>query len=165
MKNIDTDRLVLRQWAETDFEHYAEYFGDEETARYVGGLKNRDEAWRSLATQIGHWALKGFGLWAVEEKETGEFVGCVGLWFSAGWPELELGYWLKPSMQGKGYATEAGLASKRFAFDVLGAETLVSYIDPANKPSIQVAERIGARYEKTIELLNHGPHCVYRYSR
>ena len=128
LKNVETDRLLLRQWKEADFEHYAEYFADEEMAKYVGGLKNRDEAWRSMALQIGHWALKGFGYWAVEEKATNDFVGSVGLWFSEGWPELELGYWLTRNMQGKGYATEAALKSREVAVDVLGAKTLVSYI-------------------------------------
>jgi len=162
---LDTRRLTLRQWEAKDFEPFAEYYADEETARFVGGRADRDQAWRRLASQIGHWALLGFGYWAVEEKETGRFVGGVGLWRSAGWPELELGYWLVPAMLGKGYATEAGAASRDLAFDVLRAESLVSYIDPANEPSIRVAERLGARFEKVIELLSLGPHCVYRYPR
>ena len=163
MKNVETDRLLLRQWKEADFEHYAKYFADEEMAKYVGGLKNRDEAWRSMALQIGHWALKGFGYWAVEEKATNDFVGSVGLWFSEGWPELELGYWLTRNMQGKGYATEAALKSREVAVDFLGAKTLVSYIHPDNNASKLVAERLGAEFEETIELLDLGPHCVYRH--
>ena len=81
-----------------------------------------------------------------------------------GWPELELGYWLVPEVYGKGYPTEAGLKARDFAFDQLGAKTLVSYIDPTNEPSKKVAERLGAQYEKTIELLDLGRHCVYRYA-
>ena len=98
MHELETQRLKLRQWEARDFEPFAAYYANEETARYVGGLADRDQAWRRLASQIGHWALLGYGNWAVEEKETGRFVGCVVLWHSPGWPELELGYWLVPAM-------------------------------------------------------------------
>ena len=161
--NQQTERLLLRQWQASDFEPYAAYYGDEEMARYVGGMSSRADAWRRMASVIGHWTLRGFGYWAVEAKDTGKFVGCVGLWFPEGWPELELGYWLTRDMQGKGYATEAALASRAFAYDVVGAKTLVSYIHPDNEPSKRVAERLGARFERVIELLDHGPHCVYRH--
>jgi RimJ/RimL family protein N-acetyltransferase len=113
---------------------------------------------------VGHWTLRGYGYWAVEEKETQAFVGCVGLSFPEGWPELELGYWLIPEAYGKGYATEAGLKARNYAFDDLGTKSLVSYIDPANEASKRVAERLGAKYDDTIDLLEHGPHCVYRYA-
>ena len=94
MNCIETSRLRLRQWNEGDFDKFAEYYADENNAKYVGGQKNTDEAWRHMALQIGHWQLKKFGYWAVDEKATGDFIGCVGLWQSPGWPELELGYWL-----------------------------------------------------------------------
>ncbi len=165
MHELETERLILRQWKSDDFEPFAEYYADEATARFVGGVSNRDQAWRRLASLIGHWHLLGYGLWAVEEKESGQFAGCVGLWKSPGWPELELGYWLVPDVWGKGYATEAGAAARDFAFEVVGSETLVSYIDPENEPSIRVAERLGARYDETIELMGFGPHRVYRYPR
>ncbi len=163
--SVQTARLLLRPWKNEDFEGYAAYYADEETARFVGGRSSREAAWRRMASLIGHWALRGFGYWAVEERGTGRFVGCAGLWHSDGWPELELGYWLVPAMQGKGYATEAAGRARDWAFAELGAETLVSYIDPSNEASKHVAERLGARYESTIELLDFGPHCVYRYPR
>ena len=161
----ETERLLLRQWQEKDFGPFADYYADPETARFVGGVQDADQAWRRMASLIGHWALRGYGYWAVEEKGSGLFVGSVGLWRSPGWPELELGYWLVREGQGKGYATEAGAAARDAAFEALGADTLVSYIDPENEPSKRVAERLGARYETTIELLSFGPHCVYRYAR
>jgi len=160
MSEIETDRLVLRLWQEKDFDQFVKYYSNENNAKYVGGQKTLDEAWRHFALQIGHWELKGFGYWAVDEKESGSFVGCVGLWQSAGWPELELGYWLLNEYQGKGYAREASLASREFARNSLNAKSLVSYIDPSNAASIKLAESLGAKYEKTIELLKHGPHCI-----
>jgi len=162
---IETSRLRLRQWKESDFKIYADYYSDERLAKYVGGKMDKEMAWRKMASLIGHWYLKGFGYWAVEEKQTKNFVGCVGLWKSELWPEVELGYWILPEMYGKGYATEAGLASRSFAFDDLGLPSLVSYIDPYNEPSKRTAIKIGAKYETTIDLLNFGQHCVYRYER
>jgi RimJ/RimL family protein N-acetyltransferase len=163
MKSVETERLKLRQWKESDFSNFAHYYADEDNARYVGGQKNPEQAWRHMALQIGHWELKGFGYWAVDEKETNDFVGCVGLWQSPGWPELELGYWLMKEHQGKGYALEACLRCIDYAREVLNASSLVSYIDPGNAPSIRLAKRLGAVYEETIELLSYGPHCVFRH--
>lgn len=163
MHELETERLLLRQWEARDFEPFAEYYSTVETARFVGGVASRDQTWRRMASQLGHWVLLGFGYWAVEEKATGTLAGSVGLWRSPGWPELELGYWLVPAVQGKGYATEAGAAARDFAWQVVGTDSLVSYIAPENEPSKRVAERLGARFEKVIELLDHGPHCVYRY--
>ena len=163
MSNIETNRLRLRHWEEKDIEPFAEYFSDETNAKYVGGQKDFNEAWRYLALLIGHWQLNGFGYWAVDELSTGKFVGCVGLWRPAGWPEIELGYWLLNEYQGKGYAREAALKSKEYARDVLNTGSLVSYINPNNAPSIKVVETMGAEYEQTIELLNEGPHHVYRH--
>lgn len=163
MKCIETDRLKLRQWCENDFDKYAAFYADKSNAKYVGGQKNTDEAWRYMALLIGHWHLKGFGYWAVDEKSSEDFVGCVGLWRSPGWPELELGYWLVNEHKGKGYAFEAAIKCKDYARNVLQASSLVSYIDPSNVASIKLAEKLGAKYENTIELLEHGAHCVYRY--
>lgn len=163
MEVIETERLQLRQWNENDFDSFARYYSDEANARYVGGKKDPEKAWRHLALQIGHWKLKGFGYWAVDEKDTNKFVGCAGLWQSPGWPELELGYWLVKEHQGKGYALEACRRCIDFARDVLRAPSLVSYIDPHNEPSIRLAKRLGAVHTDTIELLSYGRHCVFRH--
>jgi RimJ/RimL family protein N-acetyltransferase len=163
MESIETERLKLRQWHEGDFDNFARYYADEANARYVGGRKDADGAWRHMALQIGHWRLKGFGYWAVDEKATNDFVGCVGLWQSPGWPELELGYWLLGEHRGKGYAGEACRRCIAYARESLNARSLVSYIDPRNEPSIRLAKRLDAVYEATIELASYGPHCVYRH--
>ena len=149
----------------TDFEPFADYFSDAEKAKYVGGKKTKEEAWRLMATYIGHYNLKGFGYMAIEGKYTERLAGCVGLWKSEPWPELELGYWLLREMQGKGYAFEAASQVKNYAFETLNIETFVSYIAPKNEPSQRLALRLGAVYEKDINLLEYGLHQVYRYSR
>ncbi len=86
MTEIQTDRLLLRQWQPKDFDAYASYYGDDELAQYIGGPCTRNQAWRRMAAELGHWSLRGFGLWALEEKATGKLAGCTGLWFPEGWP-------------------------------------------------------------------------------
>ena len=163
IQRIETDRLVLRQWNESDFGDFARYYSDEHNARFVGGKKDVEGAWRHLALLIGHWHLKGFGYWAVEARSNGDFVGCVGLWQSPGWPELELGYWLMTRHQGKGYGVEAGLRAISAAREILEAPSLVSYIDPRNEPSMRLARRLGAVQEADIELSSYGTHGVFRH--
>jgi RimJ/RimL family protein N-acetyltransferase len=163
MDSLETARLRLRQWREADFDSFARYYADAETARFVGGLKDPDQAWRHMALQVGHWRLRGFGYWALEEKSSEAFIGSAGLWQSPRWPELELGYWLMKEQQGKGFANEACLRCIEYARNTLRARSLVSYIDPRNESSIRVAQRLGAVYDGTIELASHGSHCVYRH--
>lgn len=161
---LETERLWLRQWRAEDFDRFFEFYQNEPMSRYVGGLGTKEQAWRRLAMTIGHWSLRGFGYWAVEEKASRRLAGCVGLWHSATWPEIELGYWLMPDMHGKGYAREAGRKSLEFGFGELRCTTLVSYIHPDNEPSKRVAESLGGRFEGIHPLLDLGPHCIYRYA-
>jgi len=89
---LRTERLRLRGWRDSDLDAYAAIAADEETMRWVGGMQSRSMAWRALALYAGHWALRGYGLWAVEHG--GELVGRIGLWRPEGWLGLELGWLL-----------------------------------------------------------------------
>ena len=163
MIGLETERLVLRQWDILDYERFSKFFSDEKNARFVGGVKNKEKSYRLMAAYIGHYILNGCSYLAVTEKTSKDLVGTVGLWNSKPWPEPELGYWILPEHQGNGFATEAGLAVKKFALENLELESLVSYIDPSNKASIQLALRLGAKYDSEIKLLDFGLHSVYRY--
>jgi RimJ/RimL family protein N-acetyltransferase len=165
MQKILTERLILRQWRQSDFEPFARFHANPESSRYVGGPMSRPMSWRYFAGVIGHWTLRGFGFWAVEETDSEQLIGGVGVWYPEGWPEPELAYWLIPEAHGKGYATEAGLKSTAIAFEVMSLQTLVSYINPENDASIRVAERLGGAYDGTIEFPDRGTHLVYRYSQ
>ncbi len=162
MREIRT-RLLMRQWRADDVESYTRFFADQDRSRYFGGMRNADEAWRHMALMIGHWQLNGFGYWAVEELDTGMFVGCVGLWKSLDWPELELGYWVDDRQQRRGFAEEAARECIGYARNTLKSPSLVSYIDASNIPSQKLATKLGAKYEITIELVEKGPHLVYRH--
>ena len=104
---------------------------------------------------VGHWALRGYGMWAVQELESGAFIGRVGLHYPEGWPERELAWALARAYWGRGYAFEAATAALRIAFDTLGWSRAVSLIAPANLRSIRLAERLGERFERNIVLRGH----------
>ena len=163
MIGLETERLIFRQWQHSDYQSFAEFYQSEENARFVGGIKNPEESWRLMATYIGHYELNGYSYLAIDEKSSGNLIGTVGIWNSYPWPEPELGYWLMSHAHGKGFGVEAGIAVKNFALETLNFDSLVSYIDPANEPSSKLALRLGANFDKIVELLDFGAHEVYRY--
>ena len=159
---LETDRLILRAPCEADFEHEAAFFATD-ASRFVGGPVPPHKAWRTLALFLGHWAMRGFGFWGLEDKETRTYQGRVGLWFPHGWYGREIGWTLMPHATGKGYATEAALAARAHAYDVLGWDTAISQIDPANEASKSVARRLGARFETTYDDPEYGAIEIWRH--
>lgn len=149
---LESERLRLRAWREEDLGAYAEFCANEATARLLGGPWGRGVAWRRMATYAGHWTLRGYGVWALEDKSSGHFVGYSGLWSPDGWPEPEISWGLVLEFHGRGYATEAARRARGFAYEDLGWSTAVSYIRPENIASGRVAERLGAKVEKSIDL-------------
>jgi len=150
---LETERLVLRMFREDDFEQYARICADPEVMRYLGGKPlERWEAWRHMAMMIGHWHLRGYGIWAVEEQQTGNLVGRIGLFNPDGWPGLELGWVLGRDHWGKGYATEGASRALEYRFTELGGDHLISLINAGNSASIRVAERLGEKLEGKTEL-------------
>jgi RimJ/RimL family protein N-acetyltransferase len=151
---IVTDRLILRGFDASDIEAYAALMADPAVTRYLGDGRplGRPEAWRQLALIIGHWTLRGFGLWAVEERATGALVGRVGCYEPEGWPACEVGYVLSREVWGRGYATEAARAALGYAYDVLARDRVVSLIHAENAASIRVAKRLGGVRESPVEL-------------
>jgi RimJ/RimL family protein N-acetyltransferase len=151
---LETDRLLLRSFRDTDIDAYAAMCADPEVMRYVGdrGPLSRDDAWRQMAMLVGHWHLRGFGMWAVEERSTETFVGRVGLHFPEGWPDREIAWAFARPYWGKGYALEAARAVLTQAFELFQWPRAVSLIDPANRRSIHLAERLGERFDKEVEV-------------
>lgn len=151
---LETERLILRMFREDDFEPYARICADPEVMRYLGGnTYSRLEAWRQMAFIIGHWHLRGYGHWAVEEKSSGNFVGRIGFLNPEGWPGFEIGWTLGRESWGKGYATEGARRALEYAFTELDRDHVISLIHPENQASIRVAERLGERPEGTTEIL------------
>lgn len=158
---IESERLLLRPFVPADFEPMAEFYGGE-VSRFYGGPCRRDEAWRKLAMYPGHWALRGYGPWALEEKASGAFVGIAGMWFPEGWHAQEITWALVESHHGKGFATEAAARALRSAYDDFGWSTAVSVIAHGNEASVAVARRLGATFEEQITN-RYGAADVYRH--
>jgi len=154
---IETERLILSAHTLEDFPDSAAMWADEDVVRFIGGRPfGEDECWARLHRYAGHWALLGFGYWAVREKETGRFVGEVGFMDAKrdidppfnGAPEA--GWAFRPAFQGKGYAREAVDALMAWGDAKWGGARTVCMIAPENAPSIRVAERVGYReYART----------------
>lgn len=159
---LETDRLILRAPCEADVAAEAAFFASD-AARFVGGPLREDETWRLIAKLLGHWVMRGYGFWGVDEKATGTYLGHVGLWYPLGWPEPEIGWTLMNHATGKGYATEAALAARLYAYDVLGWSTAISLIDPENNASKAVAKRLGADFEDHFDHPGFGKMEIWRH--
>lgn len=161
---LTTERLRLRGFRESDFEAYAAIMADPEVARFLGAgsALSRDDAWRQMAMILGHWVLRGFGLWAVEEKTTGRLLGRIGCHYPEGFPAFEIGYTLGRDAWGRGYAREGAAAALAYARDVLHRQEIVSVIRPDNVRSIRVAESLGAVAAERVEFFG-GLSVLYRY--
>ena len=165
---LETPRLILREIDPiADFEPWAECFSDDkETMRGLGGGPgmSRAQAWRHMATVIGHQSIHGFSFYSVIEKASGKWVGRVGHWNPEGWPEPEVGWTIYKPFWRKGYATEAGRACRDDAFERLGWPRVVHTIAMDNAASIKTAEAIGSKLLYTVDkipAISDDPHFVY----
>lgn len=161
---LRSERLILRAFESRDVDPYAAMMADPEVTRFLGDGRplSRVDAWRQIAILTGHWTLRGFGLWAVEEQSTGRFVGRIGCFEPEGWPGFEIGYVLARDAWGRGYAREGVAASLRHAHETLGRRDIISIIRPANTASIRVATAFGAVPSGTVEFFG-APSVIYRY--
>lgn len=161
---IQTERLTLREFREeTDFDEYANFYSSDATT-YYGGPLDRAAAWRAAAAMMGHWIIRGYGAWAVEEKATKEFCGIVGLWNPEGWPKREITWAIIESKQGSGIAVEAAQRSKKYAYETLGWDSVYSCISEQNQASINLAEKLGAKLDHELVDEARGKILVYRHS-
>jgi RimJ/RimL family protein N-acetyltransferase len=163
---LATHRLTLRGFTAADLDALAPIYADPQVSRYIGDRTPADRAatWRALAGMLGHWQLRGYGMWALIEQATGRLIGRAGLYNPEGWPGLEAGWLLARDRWGRGFATEAGHAILAYAFTQLSAEHVISLIHPANTASIRVAERLGERLERKMDLKGQ-PALVYGINR
>jgi RimJ/RimL family protein N-acetyltransferase len=151
---LESERLLLRWLREADFDQFARMCRDPEVMRFLGGELTTDiDVWRQMASIMGHWYFRGHGIWAVEEKSTGNLIGRIGFIYPIGWPAFELGWTLARDSWGKGYATEGAQRALQYAFTEMGRDHVISLIAPANVASARVAQRLGEKIEGQTELL------------
>src|SRR6266446_793220 len=153
---IETGRLKLRQWCGADVAPNAAMLSDPGTARFIAAdgkpPANELMGWRNAAVMSGHWALHGAGMFVVEEKSSGKFIGRVGPWFPPGWAGFEVGWGIAKEFRGKGYAVEAARASIDWVFATFETDEIIHCIDLVNQPSQAVARRLGARRDREVDL-------------
>ena len=125
-----------------------------EVVRYLGTGRPSTavEVWRMMATFLGQWALRGYGVWACEKIDGGAFIGAVGIYHPLDWPEPEIIYSLDQPFWRQGLATEAAGAARNWLFEHLPLARAASFIRPDNFASKRVAERLGAICERKFEL-------------
>lgn len=156
MMTLTTARLRLRAPGDADALAFAEMHADPEVAQYLLGgapaLVNADIAWRNIAMLVGHWHLRGFGSWVVEELDSGIVVGRVGFWQPPSWPDVELTWLVRRSHWGQGLATEAAHRALAWLRTDTRVERVVSLIHPDNSRSIRVASKLGQTRQASREV-------------
>ena len=142
---LKTERLLLRAPRAEDADAYCRFYADAEASHFYGGPLRADQAWKRLAQDVGHWQLRGYGLWMLDERETGQVLGGCGLFWAEGWPRSELTWWLLREARGRGFATEASRAVIAYALDRAGWSGVETHMDDANQAARRLALRLGGQ--------------------
>ena len=146
---LTTARLILRGPERADLPAFTRFMTSAPSMVAQGETGTEQQAWFGFLAGVGHWHWHGFGFFIVVEQQTGLPVGRVGLIKHSDWPEIELAWHLFEGAEGKGFATEAALAVRVWAVDMLKLDRLYSYIDQSNTRSQAVAKRLGAQTDGT----------------
>ncbi len=174
---LESPRLLLRQWHDDDLTEFAKLCADPQVMRYFPAPLSRLECAALIGRIRGHFAEHGFGLWALERNDTGAFIGFTGL-FNVGFdaaftPAVEIGWRLARRHWGQGFASEAAWAALRCAFGQLGLDEVVSFTTRDNTPSQKVMQAIGMQRDFAGDF-DHPrlaaddplrPHVLYRINR
>jgi ribosomal-protein-alanine N-acetyltransferase len=165
--HIETQRLILRELQVSDAAPLAHIWSNPDVTRFMGGPRDEAQLRQALEDEAESVASSGIALWPVVEKASGEVIGHCGLLEKEveGQAEVELIYVFGKSAWGQGYATEAAMAVREYAFEQLGLRRLIALIDPGNAASERVALKTGFLYEKEtrrpsgIILRVYAAHC------
>lgn len=160
---LDTQRLTLRAPKKADLATLTAFF-ETERSHMVGGPVDAIGTFTKLAARIGHWALRGYGLWHIDDRKTGDFLGWVGLINPPSWDEPELGWTLFAHAEGKGYAFEAARAARAYAAQEFKLDGVISYIRADNTRSATLATRLGASYERDGDVMGTPCH-IWRHPK
>ena len=150
---VETDRLVLRRYRESDLDDLHAMFSDPEHMRWYPEPFAREATQEWLDRQIARYRDRGFGLWIVEDLRTGEFLGTAGPapMLVEGVDHVEIGWHTRPGRKGQGIAPEAGAAARDWAFANLDVDHLISLVRPENTASGRVAEKIGMHVDREVD--------------
>ncbi|QSB05999.1 GNAT family N-acetyltransferase [Natronoglycomyces albus] len=159
---LETERLILRRWRASDYAACVEMNADPEVMRHIGATgatQSAEQATQWLEKVEQRWSERGFGLFAIQVRDDATVAGFCGLSVPLFLPEIlpavEIGWRLRRSMWGRGYATEAAVAALKWGLyssghDGQGCKQIVSIADRANTASVRVMEKIGLRFERDV---------------
>jgi [ribosomal protein S5]-alanine N-acetyltransferase len=163
---LETERLLLRPYRLEDLDDLHAMFSDPEHMRWYPEPFPREGSLDWLERQMARYQTRGYALWIVEDRRTGEFLGTAGpnLLTIEGVDEVEIGWHTRPGRKGEGIAPEAGAAARDWAFDNLEVDHVIALVRPENRSSGRVAEKIGMQVDR--EGYYKGlRHLVYRIDR
>lgn len=164
---IQTERLKLRGFLAGDVEPFAAMCADPEVIRYAsfaGRPLSLEESRSWVSRMQAHWQERNFGMWAVVDRQSGRFLGRIGLQQPEGYPGVEIAWMLARNYWGQGFAYEGCMAAIEWGFSYLDQQFLISLIFPENQRSIRLAERLGESLIGSIQI--QGKHLLqYRISR
>ncbi|MDP5307648.1 GNAT family N-acetyltransferase [Paracoccus spongiarum] len=162
---LTTARLILRAPVAADWPHWLAFAQSDRAAFILDGNTDPSFAWRVLGHAVGHWVLRGYGMFVIALRGEDRPLGMAGPWFPEGWPEREIGWTIwTAEAEGKGYALEATTAARDFAFGTLGWDTAVSYVNADNARSIALARRLGATLDRDAAAPDFDESClVFRH--
>ncbi|MEM6889567.1 MAG: GNAT family N-acetyltransferase [Pseudomonadota bacterium] len=158
---LRTEHFTMRAPKRSDMEAY-NAFRTSERAKGVGGPFPANQTHDKFCALVGHWHVEGFGRWIVADEEDAP-LGVVGILNPHGWPEPEIGWSVFEHAEGKSVAYEAAVATRAYAYDVLGWRTIISCVMPDNARSVALAKRLGATFEGIVEHAEHGPLHIWRH--
>jgi [ribosomal protein S5]-alanine N-acetyltransferase len=140
---LTTQRLIMRGPQANDFRGYRDFFADAEASAFYGGPLSAALAWRKLAIDIGHWALRGHGMWTLIDRDSAVMVGSCGIVWPEGWPRHELSWWIAASARRQGFADEASHAAINWATAAGGFATVETHMKDDNEAARRLAEKLG----------------------
>lgn len=160
--NLETDRLRFRLPGLSDLKDEVAFYASSRSAG-VGGPYSADKVWPKHLAKIGQWVVRGYGVWALDEKATGTYVGRAGINHPPEWPEPELAWTMMAHGENRGFAFEAAKAARAFAYNAYGWTTLISLIVEGNTRSVALAKRLGCTQEPDFVHPSYGPLQVWRH--
>lgn len=139
---LETERLRLMPPSLACEPAYQRFYTDAEASGAYGGPLSPGAAWSRLAADRGGWDLQGFGVWALQRKREGDFIGVCGFWQGKGWPR-ELTWWLLPEARGRGFAKEASIAAVAYAYRGFGWPEVRTYMEDHNAEARRLVLALG----------------------
>lgn len=163
---LETKRLIIREVNPNDLDYLTELMSNEKAMKFFPKLYSRKECSQMIDKMMFNYKVQGHGVWMLDDKESKKTVGRLGLVMQSveRKAEPEIGYILHPEFWHKGYATEAGIAVRDYAFEHFKYQHVISLIRPVNLPSQAVAKRLGMQIHRTVQFFNY-EHLMFRIDR